>query len=210
MEENRRLIDNSCYVSYGTEAITINTPKWKKNVAVAIVLITETLERLAFYGLLCNMALSLNSEPLLWSSYNAVHAVMIFTGLSYIITVFGGWLADSLLDKFWTIAIFFLLYIMGSFLWSSLYWNEELHFNCSNTSSIKIWCERGMANLASPTSLYQETCFSAIFLILALIGIGYGCVRVNIVPFGAQQVCLSYFASLSVICFGNALIGIKN
>lgn len=188
MDENRRLIDNDDNISYGTEAITINNPKWKEHVAVVFVLITETLERLAFYGLLCNMALSLNSDPLLWCSYNAIHAVMIFTGLSYAITIFGGWMADSLLGKFWTITIFFLIYITGSCMWSSLYWHEELHFNCSNTSSIKIWCDKGPADRTANSSMFQETCFSAILLILALIGAGYGCVRVNIVPFGAQQV----------------------
>lgn len=201
MDENRRLIDNDDNISYGTEAITINNPKWKEHVAVVFVLITETLERLAFYGLLCNMALSLNSDPLLWCSYNAIHAVMIFTGLSYAITIFGGWMADSLLGKFWTITIFFLIYITGSCMWSSLYWHEELHFNCSNTSSIKIWCDKGPADRTANSSMFQETCFSAILLILALIGAGYGCVRVNIVPFGAQQVCLSYF--LFFICFSN-------
>ena len=74
-------------------------PRWKTNFSFILVLVTETLERLAFYGLICNLVPALNSYPLLWTSYDAVGAIFIMNGISYIMTLFGGWIADSFLGK---------------------------------------------------------------------------------------------------------------
>ncbi len=55
----------------------------------------------------------LNGAPLNWSTLNATNALFIFTGLSYMTSIFGGWLADSFLGKFPTLVLFFIIYIAG-------------------------------------------------------------------------------------------------
>ena len=81
--------------------------------ACAAVLCTEVFERIAFYGLIGNLVLFLGADTLQWSSYNAANTSMLFTGLCYMTSIFGGWLADSTLGRFKTICIFFIVYIAG-------------------------------------------------------------------------------------------------
>ncbi|ESO01894.1 hypothetical protein HELRODRAFT_149824, partial [Helobdella robusta] len=162
------------------------------------VLAAEVAERFAFYGLLCNMALFLNSDPLLWASYNAINAILIFTGVSYFMTLLGGWLADSCLGKYKTVILFFLFYVGGYSMWPSLH-NSKLNSDCKSRSEAPSWCSSIAHNGSydnstiydisyDRVSLSEERCSWAVFLSLTIIAIGYGGVRVNIVPFGALQV----------------------
>ena len=81
--------------------------------ACVAILLTVVFERIAFYGLVGNFVMFLNQWPLNWMSYNAVTALFVFTGLSYMTSLFGGWIADSCLGKFRAIVLFFIIYIAG-------------------------------------------------------------------------------------------------
>ena len=164
----------------------------KTKVSLFFVLLTETLERFSFYGLLCNMALYLNSRPLFWSSYNAVNTILIFYGISYLMTLIGGWLADTYLNKFRTILIFFVVYIIGYLFWPSFHY-ESISMSCSKNTEEPLWCEIPSNQTFNSTKLVplsDEACSWAIFLSLFIISIGFGGVRANLVPFGASQVTL--------------------
>jgi len=181
-------------------------PKWKTKVSFCLVLFTETLERIAFYGIVCNLVLFLNSRPLLWTSYNAIDALFVLNGISYVFAIFGGWLADVCLGKFRTIVLFFIIYIIGFGFWPLLYPypfrdNESeivpkwCSFNSTksphNSSSLLRWISNEVERLSStelpPVSWYSESCAWAVYVAIAIIGVGYGAVRANIIPFGAHQ-----------------------
>ena len=55
----------------------------------------------------------LNNDPLHWTTMNATNALFIFTAISYMTSLFGGWLADTFLGKFPTLVLFFIVYIGG-------------------------------------------------------------------------------------------------
>ena len=91
----------------------VKDPRKRTYLACGAILLTETLERIAFYGIVGNLVLFLNKQPLDWVSYNSMTALFTFTGLSYMTSVIGGWVADSFFGKFKTLLIFFLVYFGG-------------------------------------------------------------------------------------------------
>jgi len=192
------------------------SPEWKTKVSFCLVLLTETLERTAFYGILCNMVLFLNANPMLWASYNAVESLFVLNGISYVFAIFGGWLADACLGKFRTIVFFFLIYIVGFIFWPFFY---PYPVNDKKDVVVPSWCAVGKNNSVNfssgflkvvqsshswiegkdPTNdrlsewevpsipWWKESCSWAVYLSIAVIAVGYGSVRANIIPFGAHQ-----------------------
>ena len=55
----------------------------------------------------------LNGEPFHWTTMNATNALFVFTGISYMTSLFGGWLADSTFGKFPTLILSLIVYICG-------------------------------------------------------------------------------------------------
>lgn len=169
----------------------VQRTKCQTKAAFFIVIVTEALERMAFYSLICNMVLFLNSKPLLWASYHAAFALFTLNGVSYITTVFGGWLADAVCGKYPTILVAFVVYIAGCSLWPALYPYPDIKFSstCNNQSfeNKSHWCAKQHNTTFSP-SFSDENCCWAVFLMIIIISLGYGAVRVNIIPFGAHQV----------------------
>lgn len=213
--DNTSLLRRSSRQTSKVDLISCNRTPGKIKASILLVLLTETLERFAFYGLLCNMALFLNAKPLLWSSYNAINTILIFYGISYLMTLIGGWIADAFLNKFRTVIIFFIIYIAGYCIWPSFRY-QSINKSCQNSSNIQLWCASNhttnntiyyftnsntTTDIPDTTSarvpLSHESCSWAIFLSLTIVGIGFGAVRANLVPFGASQVA-QYFI---IYCF---------
>ena len=48
--------------------------RWKTRASFILILVTETLERTAFYGLICNMFVFLNSNPMSWGIIQRGHS----------------------------------------------------------------------------------------------------------------------------------------
>ena len=156
--------------------------------ACAAILIAVLFERLAYYGIVGNLVLFLNMDPLEWVSYNATSALFIFTGISYFAALIGGWIADAYLGKFKTLVLFFVLYIAGYSLFPALAKDAE---KAADTS--EMWCnfDSNGNSSVSPEQrkhLHSEGCSLMVFLALGVVGIANGVVRVNISPFGADQV----------------------
>ena len=65
--------------------------------ACVIILIVEALERLAHYSVNANLMLFLTDEPYSWTYFDAMQLMFLYMGFSYMMSVFGGWLGDSVL-----------------------------------------------------------------------------------------------------------------
>jgi len=165
-------------------------PKWKTRSAFMLILGTETLERTAFYGLICNMLMFLNSNPLGWMSYNASIVILVLNGLSYVTAIGGGWLADSCLGKFRTIVIFFFIYVSGCVFWPLLYPYPNPDTDGTFNLTAPPWCavNRNNTNITGFRPSNEENCWWPVYISVVVIAIGYGTVRVNLIPFGAVQV----------------------
>lgn len=171
-----------------------------RRLACAAILLTESLERVAFYGITSNLVLFLNSSPFYWEGTFASQAPLIFMGVTYLVSPFGGWLADACLGKFLTIAGSFVLYLLGMLFFPFIsadktrvdLCGEEMAFpvqpvECYNTSALL------PTNVTCPTR--NAYCSPVIYTGLVLVALGVGAVKSNITPFGADQV------SSFVLCF---------
>jgi len=177
--------------------------RWKTRASFILILLTETLERTAFYGLICNMFMFLNSDPMSWASYNAATVIFVFNGIAYVTAVIGGWLADSFLGKFRTIVIFFTIYVVGFAFWPLFYLPVHPHVEDHNSTGAASWCSVNSNNSLSDiiVPLNKENCWWAVYLSIAIVGVGYGTVRVNIIPYGAFQVIQSLIHLLILVLY---------
>lgn len=137
----------------------------------------------------CCQLLSLLLQKEAWDPVEALTAVYIIHGVSCISSPIGGWFADSLIGRFWTIVLGMLIYISGYSMLTALSINQLKPLGCdwpatdiksANTSNVH-W--HIMKISAAP-----ENCFAHIYSILVLVGVGVGFTRANIPPFGAEQV----------------------
>ncbi|GIY85087.1 hypothetical protein CDAR_398271 [Caerostris darwini] len=145
-----------------------------------VVLIFVLLERIAYYSLTGNLYLFLNQSDFHWMYYNAISALLIFTGTSYLSSLFGGWLSDAYLGRFKTIALAFIVYAAAYWL---LPFMIEICDICTN-------CPIPIINSTSvqDVALFSENCSWTVMLVLIVIAFGTGTVKANITPFGAEQV----------------------
>ena len=149
---------------------------WKTKFACATVLLTEMLERIAFYGLTCNLVMFLNLKPLGWASTEALDALYFFMGLSYISALFGGFVADAGLNRFRTIIVFLLVYV-GGYVFFPLLVPPPLANNAY----------QGKPTLCGHNG-DSNKCIYAVYGGLSIVALGVGAVKANIAPFGADQV----------------------
>lgn len=132
-------------------------------IAGVLVLITLTLERLAFYALVANLFVFLSLGG--WSPRAAMTAVLMLVGVAHFSALGGGWLADALIGRYWAIVSGLALYVVG--------------FSLLAVTASGILCSRD-----SSTPL----CFYEIYGLLICIGVAAGTVRANFPSFGAEQV----------------------
>ncbi|CAL1275609.1 unnamed protein product [Larinioides sclopetarius] len=157
---------------------TVN--KYKQLLSGIAVLIFVLLERIAYYSLTGNLYLFLNQSDFHWMYYNAISALLIFTGTSYLASLFGGWLSDAYLGRFKTIALAFIIY-------SVAYWFLPFMIGVCD---ICTECPIPIINSTSvhDVPLFSENCSWTIMLVLIVVALGTGTVKANITPFGAEQV----------------------
>ena len=153
------------------------------------MLLTVAFERIAFYGIVGNLVLFLNMDPLDWKSYNASSILFMFTGFAYIFALLGGWIADSLLGKFKTIMIFMFVYIIGYSFMPALGFGQS-----QNQTLSEMWCSfdtnqtSSAGGNSSHTHLREEGCSVVVISALTIMAVAIGVVKANIAPFGADQV----------------------
>ncbi|XP_071447914.1 solute carrier family 15 member 4-like [Hetaerina americana] len=146
----------------------------RSRIAGSVILLTLTLERLAFYALVTNLFVFLiKGRPHYssWGADEAMTAVLAFVGWSYFSALIGGWLSDALLGRFWAIFVGFVCYIFGYSLLTAL----------SKHSLSFLGCDMSQVSETTP-------CIVHVYVILFLVGLGVGIVKANIPPFGAEQV----------------------
>ncbi|XP_057522944.1 protein NRT1/ PTR FAMILY 1.2-like [Amaranthus tricolor] len=152
------------------------TPSSRKGglITMPFIIVNESFEKVASYGLLPNMIFYLMNVYHLEAARGTI-ILSLWSSASNILAIFGGFLSDSYLGRFKVIAFGTFCSLLGtSLLWST---------------SVIPWMK------PSPCVSSSQSCDSATplqFLVLfgsfGLISIGAGCVRPCSIAFGADQV----------------------
>ncbi|XP_073274445.1 protein NRT1/ PTR FAMILY 8.1-like [Primulina huaijiensis] len=142
------------------------TGNWK---ACRFILLTESCERLAYYGMGTNLVNYLKLR-LNQGNATASNNVTNWSGTCYITPLIGAFLADSYLGRYWTIATFSMIYVFGMTL---LTISASVH-------GLKPECgENGCQPTSSQTAVF--------FVALYLIALGTGGIKPCVSSFGADQ-----------------------
>ena len=160
--------DNGNNYSNNNELTTTMTTKRKQKhnqlfffglpTSVQLILFNELCERFAYYGNRAILTLFLTSI-----AFDEAKAVMVYSlssALAYTMPLFGGYLADVWLGKYWTIIIFSLIYFSGALL---------------------------LSFAALPTFWDSQNDPLLVYIALTFTAIGTGGIKPNISSFAAEQ-----------------------
>ncbi|CAG5122873.1 unnamed protein product [Candidula unifasciata] len=170
--------------------------------ALTSILIAVVFERLTYYGLTGNLVLFLNEAPFNWESYHAVSASFLFFGVTYIMSLLGGWISDSLLGRFKTILLAYGIYLCGYVVLPFIAVNYDSQMNIELPSICPSTNSSAVTNNTSdpPETIFGEPCAGLIIGALTIVAMATGILKANICPFGAdqllqasQQIQLSFF-----------------
>ncbi|XP_042510555.1 protein NRT1/ PTR FAMILY 8.1-like [Macadamia integrifolia] len=148
-------------------AIRKETGRWK---ACYFILGNEGCERLAYYGMSTNLVNYLQSR-LNQGNVTASNNVTNWSGTCYVTPLLGAFLADAYLGRYWTIAIFSILYCLGMSLLTLSAAVPGLKPSCNHD---------GVCHPTQPQ-------VSVFFLALYLIALGTGGIKPCVSSFGADQ-----------------------
>ncbi|XP_039389424.1 solute carrier family 15 member 3 isoform X2 [Mauremys reevesii] len=159
-----------------------------RKAACAAVLLVEILERAAFFGIVSNLVLYLNSSNFNWGGLQASRAALLFLGASYLLSPIGGWLADVYLGRYWTITLSFLLYLVSACLLPATASSDGRLFLCGDMPVYQLQhpCQNqsGECQQSAP----GHYCAPLMYTGLLLLALGISSVKANLTPFGADQV----------------------
>ncbi|KAK7860399.1 protein nrt1/ ptr family 8.2 [Quercus suber] len=130
----------------------------------------ECCERLAYYGMSTNLVLYFKNR-LHQHSATASNNVSNWSGTCYITPLIGAFIADSYLGRYWTIAIFSIIYVIGMTLLTLSASVPGLKPTCSGKED----CHATVAQTA--------VCFLALYLI----ALGTGGIKPCVSSYGADQ-----------------------
>ncbi|KAI6671006.1 hypothetical protein NL676_005891 [Syzygium grande] len=151
----------------GDPADKKKTGTWK---ACPFILGNECCERLAYYGMSSNLVLYFKIR-LHQHSTTASNNVTNWGGTCYITPLIGAFFADAYLGRYWTIACFSIIYVLGMTL---------LTLSASVTG-LKPTCT-GKDNCHA-TNIQSAVCFIALYLI----ALGTGGIKPCVSSYGADQ-----------------------
>lgn len=167
------MADDDIYTNDGTvdihnkPAIKKETGNWR---ACKFVLGTECCERLAYYGMSTNLVNYLQDQ-LNQGNVTASNNVTNWSGTCYITPLIGAFLADAFMGRYWTIAIFSIIYVLGMTLFTL----------SASLNGLKPVCdEKGSCHA---TSAQVAVCFLALYMI----ALGTGGIKPCVSSFGADQ-----------------------
>ncbi|XP_063148948.1 solute carrier family 15 member 3 [Candoia aspera] len=159
-----------------------------RKAACLAVLLVEILERAAFFGIVSNLVLYLNSSTFNWGGSQASQAALIFIGASYLLSPIGGWLADAYLGCYWTIVFSFLLYLLSACLLPTLASQEGRLWLCGEMPAYPLQpsCQGHISGCEQ--ELPSPYCAPLLYTGLLILALGISSVKANLTPFGADQV----------------------
>ncbi|CAH9129206.1 unnamed protein product [Cuscuta epithymum] len=143
------------------------TGTWR---ACPFILGNECSERLAYYGMSSNLMIYFQTRLNL-SNISASKSLSNWSGTCYVMPLVGAFLADAYLGRYWTIASFSIIYVIGMTLL---------------TLSASV---RGI----SPTCTAQDKCYATgsqtavCFVALYLVALGTGGIKPCVSSYGADQ-----------------------
>lgn len=143
-----------------------------KLLVVGCILLTEMCERLTYYSVVANIAL-FGTSVLQYSSSIAADIANIFSGVVYLMPVFGGLISDTWAGKFQTILGCTFIYLLGLVLLPMSAIDYRSIFGENKDGSYFD------LTLNSRRALYMSG--------LVFVAIGTGGIKANVGPFGAQQ-----------------------
>lgn len=152
----------------GELSVKRETGTWK---SCPFILGTFFCERLAYYGIATNLVTYLTTK-IHEGTVSAAKNVTTFQGTCYLTPLIGSFFADAYLGRYWTIAVFYGIYLIGIcilILSSTISALKPMEWVCSVCPS---------------ATLAQSAVF---FLGLFLIAVGTGGIKPCIWPFGADQ-----------------------
>ncbi|KAL0539739.1 hypothetical protein IC582_023955 [Cucumis melo] len=151
----------------GQPVLASKTGKWK---ACAFLVGYEAFERMAFYGIASNLVNYLTTQ-LHEDTVSSVRNVNNWSGSVWLTPIFGAYIADSFLGRFWTFTFSSVIYVMGMvFLTMAV-----------SVKTFKPTCNNGVCSKATRS---QITFF---YVSLYTIALGAGGTKPNISTFGADQ-----------------------
>lgn len=154
----------------GNPADKTKTGTWK---ACPFILGNECCERLAYYGMSTNLVRYFKHQ-LDQSSSTASKNVLDWSGTCYITPLIGAFLADAYLGRYWTIAIFSIIYVIGmTFLTVT-----------ASVSGLKPVCHGPRGEETCQVTDAQSATF---FVALYLIALGTGGIKPCVSSYGADQ-----------------------
>ncbi|KAM3346527.1 hypothetical protein ACQJBY_020847 [Aegilops geniculata] len=151
----------------GNPAVKGNTGNWR---ACPYILANECCERLAYYGMSANLS-NFMLDNMGMNNSAAANSVTNWGGTCYATTLIGAFLADAYLGRFWTIASFVTIYIIGLGLLTVAASVKALVPTCS------------AKGVCDPTA--GQT--AAVFVGLYLVALGTGGIKPCVSSFGADQ-----------------------
>ncbi|KAK6943085.1 Proton-dependent oligopeptide transporter family [Dillenia turbinata] len=151
----------------GKPAIRNKTGTWR---ACPYIIGNECCERLAYYGINTNLVNCLKFR-LNERNVVAVNCVTSWSGTCYATPLIGAFLADAYLGRYWTIASFSIIYVLGMTLLTLSAIVHGLKPVCNETE------------VCSPTALQTSEFFTG----LCLIAFGTGGIKPCVSSFGADQ-----------------------
>ena len=126
----------------------------------------------------------LNLLSQLWDPLQAITAVYTINGVACLSAPLGGLLSDTLIGRYWAVIVGMICYILGYSLLTALSINGLYFTGCDLTPHET----RNGYSLLWLIGSSPDSCTIPVYVILVLIGMGVGCVRANLTPFGAEQV----------------------
>ncbi|XP_074854098.1 solute carrier family 15 member 3 [Carettochelys insculpta] len=159
-----------------------------RKAACAAVLLVEILERAAFFGIISNLVLYLNSSNFNWGGPQASQAALLFLGASYLLSPVGGWLADVYLGRYWTITLSFLLYLVSACLLPVTAYSDGRLLLCGELPAYTLQHPCRNHSRECQQSAPGHYCAPVMYTGLLLLALGISSVKANLTPFGADQV----------------------
>nr|GMD69292.1 protein NRT1/ PTR FAMILY 8.1-like [Ipomoea batatas] len=151
----------------GNPAKKNETGTWK---ACPFILGNECCERLAYYGMSTNLVLYFKHK-LNQHSATASKNVSNWSGTCYIMPLIGAFLADAFMGRYWTIACFSIIYVIGMALLTL----------SASVSGLKPTCSKD--GVCDPTMAQSAVSFIALYVI----ALGTGGIKPCVSSFGADQ-----------------------